>query len=106
MDPLSLLSQDAHRKGGTGWRGLRKAQCRSQGDDLITPCLQPAVTQRPQRHPSWRGQGGSAGDTRTRLPLSGETGQSSDLITQEGKEKGGEHRIRVLPLLYFVLSPS
>lgn len=44
-----------------------------------------------------------------RLPLEGpggETGQSSDLISQEGKEKGGERRIRTLPLLYFILSPS
>ena len=31
--------------------------------------------------------------------------KSSDLISEEGKEKGGERRIRVLPLLYFVLSP-
>ena len=36
----------------------------------------------------------------------GETGQSSDLISQEGREKGGEHWIRVLPLLYFILSLS
>lgn len=43
------------------------------------------------------------------LPLGGpggETGQSSDLTSQEGKEKGGERRIRALPLLYFILSPS
>lgn len=53
--------------------------------------------------------GGSAEDRQTPLPLGGpggETGRGSDLISQEGKEKGGERRIRALPLLYFILSPS
>lgn len=38
--------------------------------------------------------------------LGGETGRGSDLISQEGREKGGESWIRVLPLLYFILSLS
>lgn len=54
-----------------GWRGVGRHKCRSQDDDLITSCLQPAVTQQPQRHPCWSGRGGSTEDRQTPPSLSG-----------------------------------
>lgn len=67
----------------------------------------PTPTTTPNHHhPPWRGLGGSAGDSEIALPLRGPgggTGQDSDLISQEGKEKGGVRWIRVRLSLYFTL---
>lgn len=115
-------SQDALRKGGTGWSlspaGQEQAGIMSvrvgRWPHSIVPstCIYvtapaPPVLVRLERK--------RCGQTDLTPPFpflllslgrsGGETGQSSDLISEEGKEKGGERRIRVLPLLYFILSP-
>lgn len=103
------------QEGRNGLSRSRRAECRSQDADLTPPCLQPAIMQQPphpltttspNHHPPWRGLGGSAGDSEIALPLRGPgggTGQDSDLISQEGKEKGGVRWIRVRLSLYFTL---
>lgn len=66
-----------------------------------------------QHHPHQSRQGGSSRETQPppspSLSLSvggrAETGQGSDLISQEGREKGAARWIRVLPWLYFIPSP-
>lgn len=88
------------------------AECRSQDDDLTTSYLRPAVTQQPPTPPApakpGRKRWGHADPTLSAGGggLGGETGQSSDLISQEGKEQGGARWIRALPSLYFIPLPS
>lgn len=75
-----------------------------------TPPPSPTLPAPPAPETAGRKQPGHAPPPTPSFSLSGgrggaETGQGSDLISQEGREKGAARWIRVLPWLYFIPSP-
>lgn len=109
--PTFTISQDARRKGGTGHRqSAGRMSVTGRWPHHIMP-LTCSYTTAPNATRTGEAREEALG---TRRPLSlcrgggpgGETGQSSDLISQEGKEQGGARWIRALPSLYFIPFPS
>lgn len=88
------------RWGGGGWRGASR---RIVGHRAMTSQHRASVLylcNRPPAPPRLAGEEAPEAESGGGL----DTGRwGSDLISQEGKEKGGERRIRAQPLQYFIL---